>query len=128
MCGRYTGIDFVIEWLARARAVDGERIALSGKAVVGGLSGRRIGEQAGIRIDASGSVEHNGPARQKLFLAPDTQTRLLQIVRCYDESMLIAVSVHQRFAFVVIAVYGQAVADPADADVIRTVQRDAVPG
>src|ERR1700685_2867506 len=42
--------------------------------------------------------------------------------------MLIAVSVHQRFAFIVVAVYGQAVADPTDADVIRTVQRDAVPG
>src|SRR5580704_10308540 len=42
--------------------------------------------------------------------------------------MLIAVSVHQRCAFIVIAVLRQAVADPADADVIRTVQCDAVPG
>src|ERR1700677_717994 len=65
---------------------------------------------------------------QKLFLAPDAQTRLLQVVRCNEESMLIAVSVHQRFAFVVIAVFRQAVADPADAGVIRTVQRYAVPG
>src|SRR5208282_6670357 len=58
--GRYTAIVFVIEGLARARAVDGERIAGPGKAVVGDLSGRRVGEQAGLRIDASGSVEHNG--------------------------------------------------------------------
>src|ERR1700683_1091928 len=32
--GRYTGIEFVIESLARARAVDGFRIAAPGKAVV----------------------------------------------------------------------------------------------
>ncbi len=42
--------------------------------------------------------------------------------------MLIAVSVHQRSAFIVSGVFRQAVADPADADVIRTVHRDAVPG
>src|ERR1035438_3682254 len=70
MRGRYTAIVFVIEGLARARAVDGYRIAAPGKAVVGGLGGRRVGEQAGLRIDASGSVEHDEPARQKLFLAP----------------------------------------------------------
>src|SRR5277367_2892510 len=35
MRGRYTAIDFVIEGLARARAVDGERIAAPRKAVVG---------------------------------------------------------------------------------------------
>src|SRR5580693_4445604 len=42
--------------------------------------------------------------------------------------MLKAVPVHQRFAFVVVAVFRQAVADIAEADVIRAVQRDAVPG
>ena len=73
MRGRYTAIDFVIEGLARARAVDGVRIAFPGKAVVDGLGGRRVGEQAGLRIDASVSVEHNRPARPKLFLAPDAQ-------------------------------------------------------
>jgi hypothetical protein len=36
--------------------------------------------------------------------------------------------VHQRFAFIVIAIFRQAVADVAEADVIRTIQRDAVPG
>src|ERR1700733_953752 len=76
MVGRYTGIDFVIEGLARTRAVDGVRIALSGKAVVDGLGGRRVGEQAGLRIDAGRSVEHNGPAGLKLFLAPDAQASL----------------------------------------------------
>src|ERR1700685_3073055 len=50
---RYTAIVFVIERLARARAVDGERIAFPGKAIVGGLGGRGVGEQAGLRIDAS---------------------------------------------------------------------------
>src|SRR5208283_6158433 len=34
MRGRYTAIDFIIEGLARARAVDGYRIAAPGKAVV----------------------------------------------------------------------------------------------
>ncbi len=42
---------------------------------------------------------------QKLFLAPDAQTRLREVVRCNDESMLIAVSVYQRFTFIVIAVF-----------------------
>src|SRR5580658_3299151 len=102
--GRYTAIDFVIEGLARARAVDGFRIAGPGEAVVDGLGGRRVGEQSGLWIDASGSVEHNGPARQKLFLASNSHTRLLQVVWCDDESRLIAVSVHQRFAFIVVAV------------------------
>src|SRR5580704_4975341 len=37
--GRYTAIVFVIEGLARARAVDGVRIAGPGKAVVDGLGG-----------------------------------------------------------------------------------------
>src|SRR5580658_4723951 len=105
MRGRYTAIVFVIERLARARAVDGERIAGPGKAVVGDLGGRRVGEQAGLRIDASGSVEHNRPARQKFLLASDAKTGLLQVVRCDDESMFIAVSVRQRFAFIVIAIF-----------------------
>src|SRR5271156_7248053 len=39
MRGRYTAVEFVIEWLARARAVDGVRIAAPGKAVVDGLGG-----------------------------------------------------------------------------------------
>src|SRR5208283_2045239 len=66
--GRNTATDFVIEGLARACAVDGVRIAAPGKAVVDDLGGRRIGDQAGLRIDAGGSVELNGPAGQKLFL------------------------------------------------------------
>src|SRR5580704_7816018 len=53
MRGRYTAIDFVIEGLARARTVDGVRVAAPGKPVVDGLGGRRVGEQAGLRIDAS---------------------------------------------------------------------------
>src|SRR5271166_1437288 len=36
--GRYTAIDFVIEGLARARAVDGVRIAFPGKTVVHDVS------------------------------------------------------------------------------------------
>src|SRR3984885_3895068 len=43
-CGRYSAIDFVIEGLAGARAVDGVGIAGPGKAVVDGLGGRRVGE------------------------------------------------------------------------------------
>src|ERR1700733_5725817 len=128
MRGRYTAIDFVIEGLARARAVDGYRIAAPGKAVVDGVGVGCVSKQAGLRIDASGSVEHNGPAMRKLFLAPDAQTRLLQVVRRDEESMLIAVWVPQRFAFIVVAVFRQAVADIADADVIRSVHRNAVPG
>src|ERR1700733_4681181 len=65
---------------------------------------------------------------RNLFLAPNAQTRLLQVVGCDNESMLKAVSVYQGFAFVVIAVFRQAMADPADADIIRTVHRDSVPG
>src|ERR1700691_5344507 len=103
--GRYTAIIFVIEGLARTRAVDGFRIAGPGEAVVDDVGGWRVGKQAGLRIDARGSVEHDGPARRKLFLAPDAETRLLQVVRRDEESRLIAVAVHQRFAFVVIAVY-----------------------
>src|SRR5580692_1065640 len=126
--GRYTAIVFVIEGLARTRAVDGFRIAGPGQAVVDDVGGWRVGEQAGLRIDASGSVEHDGPARRKLFLAPDAETRLLQVVRRDQESRLIAVAVHQRFAFIVVAVHRQAVADPADAHVIRAVHGNAVPG
>jgi hypothetical protein len=44
---------------------------------------------------------------RKLFLAPDAQTRLLQVIRLDEESMLIAVAVHQRFAFIVVAVSGK---------------------
>ena len=40
---------------------------------------------------------------------------------------MIAVSVNQRFAFIVRGVLRQAVAHPTDADVIRTIHRDAVP-
>src|SRR5208283_3245245 len=43
MRGRYPAIVFVIEGLARARAVDGVRIAPSGKAVVGGVGRGRTG-------------------------------------------------------------------------------------
>src|ERR1700679_3965239 len=64
----------------------------------------------------------------KLFPAPDADTRLLQVVRRDQESMFIAVPVYQGLALVVITVFRQAVAHPADANVIRTVQRDAVPG
>src|SRR5277367_999942 len=116
MRGRYTGIDFVIKGLARARAVDGIRIASPGKAIVDDVGLRCISQQAGLRIDAGGSVKHNRPAMPKLFLAPDTETRLLQVVGCDEESMLIAVSVHQRCAFIVIAVFWQAMTYPADAD------------
>ncbi len=103
--GRYTAIVLVIERLARARAVNGERIAGPGKAVVDDLGGGRVGEQAGLRIDARGSVEHNEPAGRKLLLTLDAKPRLRQVVRCDEESMLIAVSVHQRFAFIVRAVF-----------------------
>src|SRR5580693_8708098 len=86
--GRYAAIIFVIEGLARTRAVDGFRIAGPGESVVDDVGAGRVGEQAGLRIDASGSIEHNGPARRKLFLAPDAQPRLLQVVRRDEESML----------------------------------------
>ena len=107
--------------MASARAVDNVGIASAGKAVIRGLGSRRVGEQTGLRIDASGSVEHNVPAICELFLAPDAKTRLLQVVRCDEESVLIAVSVYQRRAFVVIAVFRQTVTDPADADVIGAI-------
>src|SRR5580658_9953066 len=98
--GCYTAIIFVIEGLAGTRAVDGVRIAAPGKSVVDGLGGGRVGKLAGIRIDPGGSVEHNGPAGRKLFPATDTETGLLQVVWCHEESMLIAVAVHQRGAFI----------------------------
>src|SRR5580658_6013353 len=41
MFGRYTAVVFVIEWLARARAIYGFRIASPGKAVVNGIRGGR---------------------------------------------------------------------------------------
>src|SRR5580700_8905711 len=71
--GRYTAIVFVIERLAGARAVDGIRIAAPGKAVVDGHGRCRVGQLPGLPIDASPSVAHNGPARRKLFPAPDAE-------------------------------------------------------
>ena len=41
MLGRYAAIEFVIEGLARARAVAGDRIAAPGQAVVLGVGGAR---------------------------------------------------------------------------------------
>jgi hypothetical protein len=74
--GRYTAIEFVIEDLTGARAVDGFRIAAPGQAIVGEVGGRGVGELAGIRIDAGRCVEHHGPAVQELFLASDAHTGL----------------------------------------------------
>ncbi len=125
---RYPAVEFVIEGLASARAVNGGRIAVPGKAGVGGHGGWRVGELAGLRIDAGRRVEHNEPVVRELFPAPDAQAGLLQVVRRNEELRVIAVPVHQRFAFVVVAVYRHAMADPAHADVIRAVQGDAVPG
>ena len=124
---RYTAIEFVVEDLAGARAVAGERIAAPGEAGVAGVGGRHVGELAGLRIDAGRGVEHNGPAGQKLFLALEAQTRLRQVVRRKEELRMVAVPVDQRFALIIIAVFRQAVADPARAGVIRAVQGDAVP-
>src|SRR5271163_3028745 len=42
--GRYTAIVFVVEGLPRPRAVNGERIAGPGEAVVDDLGFRRVGE------------------------------------------------------------------------------------
>ena len=84
--GRYTAIIFVIEGLTRARSVDGFGIAGPGKAIVDGVGFGRIGEQAGLRIDAGGSVENDGPTGRELFLAPDAETGLLQVVRRDQES------------------------------------------
>src|ERR1700722_3884010 len=105
MHGRYTAINFVIEGLARAGTVDGVRITASGKAVVDGLSGRRVGQQPGLRVDAGIRVEYNGPARLKLFFASDAQARLLQVVGCDQKSMLKAVPVYERCAFIVVAIF-----------------------
>src|SRR5579862_576608 len=104
MRGSYPGIDFVIEGLARARAVDGVRIAFSGKAVVNDVSLGCVGEKAGIGIDARGSIKYKVPAVRKLFLALNAQAGLLKVVRRDEESMLKAVSVDQRRAFIVIAI------------------------
>ena len=103
--GRYTAIEFVIEGLARARAVAGDRIAASGEAVVGRVGGCHVGELAGLRIDAGRRVEHSVPVVQKLNLALDAQTRLRQVVRRNEQSRLICVAVDQRFAFIVIGVF-----------------------
>src|SRR5579862_1467831 len=126
--GRYASIVFVVEGLAGARAVDCKGVAAAGKSVVDDLSGRCVGKQAGLGIDSGGCIEDDVPALRKLYFAPDTQTRLLQVIRCGEESALIAVAVYQRFAFVVMAVVRQSVTDPAEANVIRAVERDAVPG
>ena len=126
--GRYAAIELVVDGLARARAVAGLGIAAPGKAVVAGVGGRHVGELAGLRIDARRSIEHHRPAGHELFPGLDAQPRLRQVVRRDDEARLIAVAVDQRFAFVVVAVFRQAVADPAQADVIRAVDGDAVPG
>ena len=68
------------------------------------------------------------PVGHELYLALDAETRLRQVVRREEESRVIAVAVDQRFAFVVIGVLRQAMADPAHTDVIGAVQGDAVPG
>src|ERR1700722_11183149 len=126
MIGRNPAIIFVIEGLTGARAVDGVRIGGSGQAVIDELGGRGVGQQAGLRIYAGGTVEDDIPAGRKLFLASNADTGLLQVVSRQDESRSAGVAVHQRCAFIVIAVFGQAVADPAYADVIRAIHRDAV--
>ncbi len=105
MHGRYTSKEFVIEGLARARAIAGERIAAPGETGVDGVGGCQVGELAGLRIDAGRSVEHNEPVVHKLFLGLDAQTRLRQVVRRNEELGVIAVPVDQRFAFIVIAVF-----------------------
>src|ERR1039457_2577335 len=105
MRGRYTAIEFVIEGLARARAVAGERVATPREAGVDGVGGCQVGELAGLRIDAGRSVEHYGPALQKFFLGLDAQTRLRQVVGRNEELGVIAVPVDQRFAFIVIGVF-----------------------
>src|ERR1700691_763183 len=88
---RYAAIPFVIKNLARASAVADERIAAPREAGVDGVGLRHVGELAGLRIDAGRSVEHNVPVLQNLFLAPDAQTRLLQVVRRNEELGVIAV-------------------------------------
>src|SRR5580698_1861600 len=52
MVRRDTEIELVIEGLARPRAVNDLRIALSRKSIVDGVGGRCVGEQTGLRIDA----------------------------------------------------------------------------
>src|SRR3984885_11920359 len=103
--GGYTAIELVIEGLPRARAVADERVAAPGETGVAGVSGRHVGELAGLRIDAGRSVENNEPVMHKLFPGLDAHAGLLQVVRRDEESRLIAVAVDQRFAFIVIAVF-----------------------
>ncbi len=126
--GRYTAKELIIEGLAGARAVAGERIAAAGQTVVEVLVAAMLASwpDCGLMpVEALNTTDQPG---QKLLLAPDAETRLRQVVRRDEESRLIAVAVHQRFAFIVVAVFRQTMADPTDADVVRAVQRDAVPG
>ena len=95
MCGRYTAKEFVIEGLARARAVAGKRVAAPREAGVGGVGGRQVGELAGLRIDAGRRVEHNEPVIHELYLRLDAQTRLRQVVRRNEELGMIAVPVDE---------------------------------
>ena len=125
--GGNTAIDFVVERLASAGAINGVGISGTGKTIVDGLRGGSVGEQARLWIDAGGSVEDNGPARKKLFPAADAETGLLKVVGRDNETMLIAVAVDERRTFIVVTVFRKAVADPANANVIGTVEGDAVP-
>src|SRR5579862_8803416 len=128
MRGRYASVNFVVERLAGTRAVNSVGIAGAGKPIVDDVRLGCVGEQARLRIDAGGSVEYNGPAVEEFFFTTDAETGLLQVVGRDQESMLIAVAIDQRRAFVVVSIFRQAVTDPADANIIRAVQSDAVPG
>src|SRR5579862_4456067 len=128
MRGRNTGVDFVVERLAGTCAVDSVGIACAGKAVVDDVRLGCVSEQAGLRIDAGGRIKNDVPAMKELFLATDAETGLLQVVGRDEEAVLIAIAIDQRCALIVVAILRQAVADPADADVIGTVERDTVPG
>src|ERR1035441_6802164 len=56
-------------------------------------------------------IEHSEPVVQKLYLALDAHPRLLQVVGRKKPLGVIAVPVDQRFTFIVVAVFRQAVAD-----------------
>ena len=88
----------------RARAVNGYRIAAPRKAVVAGVGGCHVGELPGLRIDASRSIGHNGPALHDLNLGLDAYTRLREVIRGNKPLRVITVPVDQRFTFIVIAV------------------------
>ncbi len=74
--GRYADIELVVEGLACARAVAGERIAFPGQAGVLGIGGRQVGELAGLRIEAGRGGEHAEPAGHQLFPTPKADGRL----------------------------------------------------